>query len=222
MIIKAIIQCRMSSHRFPGKVLAPFMGKPILAHIIDCIKRTQINSSIILATSDEKVDDPLVTYGKYLGIDVVRGPRDNVLERFAKTLKKHKCDAFFRICGDSPLLLPLLFNHALLIYNNSSYDLVTNVFPRTFPVGMSVELIKTKRFLETKEKIVKKIDREHLTRYFYQNSKDFQIYNMECGKSINLDYKLAVDEIKDLKRLESWFLNKGDQYENLFPIKVLK
>ena len=222
MIIKAIIQCRMSSHRFPGKVLAPFLGKPILAHIVDCIKRTKINPSIILATSDEKTDDPLATYGKYLGIEVVRGPRDDVLERFAKTLKKHKCDAFFRICGDSPLLLPLLFNQALLIYNNSSYDLVTNVFPRTFPVGMSVELIKTKRFLETKEKIVKKIDREHLTRYFYQNSKDFQIYNMECGKSINLDYKLAVDEIKDLKRLESWFLNKGDQYENLFPIKVLK
>ena len=45
---------------------------------------------------------------------------------------------------------------------------------------------------------------------------------MECGKSINLDYKLAVDEIKDLKRLESWFLNKGDQYENLFPMNVLK
>ena len=222
MIIKAIIQCRMSSRRFPGKVLAPFLGKPILSHIVDCIKRTQINPSIILATSDEKVDDPLATYGKYLGIDVVRGPRDDVMERFAKTLKKHKCDAFFRICGDSPLLIPLLFNQALLIYNNGSYDLVTNVFPKTFPAGMSVELIKTKRFLETKEKIVRKIDREHLTRYFYQNSKDFQIYNMECGKSINLDYKLAVDEIKDLKRLESWFLNKGDQYENLFPIKVLK
>ena len=222
MFIKAIIQCRMSSHRFPGKVLAPFLGKPILAHIVDCIKRTKINPSIILATSDEKTDDPLATYGKYLGIEVVRGPRDDVLERFAKTLKKHKCDAFFRICGDSPLLIPLLFNQAMSIYKNGSYDLVTNVFPRTFPVGMSVELIKTKRFLETKKKIVKKIDREHLTRYFYQNFKDFQIYNMKCDKSINLNYKLAVDEIKDLKRLESWFLNKGDQYENLFPIKILK
>jgi spore coat polysaccharide biosynthesis protein SpsF len=222
MFIKAIIQCRMSSHRFPGKVLAPFLGKPILAHIVDCIKRTKINPSIILATSDEKTDDPLATYGKYLGIEVVRGPRDDVLERFAKTLKKHKCDAFFRICGDSPLLIPLLFNQAMSIYKNGSYDLVTNVFPRTFPVGMSVELIKTKRFLETKKKIVKKIDREHLTRYFYQNFKDFQIYNMKCDKSINLNYKLAVDEIKDLKRLESWFLSKGDQYENLFPMKVLK
>lgn len=222
MFIKAIIQCRMSSHRFPGKVLAPFLGKPILAHIVDCIKRTKINPSIILATSDEKTDDPLATYGKYLGIEVVRGPRDDVSERFAKTLKKHKCDAFFRICGDSPLLIPLLFNQAMSIYKNGSYDLVTNVFPRTFPVGMSVELIKTKRFLETKKKIVKKIDREHLTKYFYQNFKDFQIYNMKCDKSINLNYKLAVDEIKDLKRLESWFLSKGDQYENLFPMKVLK
>ena len=42
----------------------------------------------------------------------------------------------------SPLLIPLLFNQAMSIYKNGSYDLVTNVFPRTFPVGMSVELIK--------------------------------------------------------------------------------
>jgi len=222
MIIKAIIQCRMSSRRFPGKVLAPFLGKPILAHIVDCLKRTQINPSIILATSNQKTDDPLAIYGKSLGIDVVRGPLDDVLGRFAMALKKHKCDAFFRICGDSPLLLTPLFDQALSIYNHGAYDLVTNVFPRTFPVGMSMELIKTKSFLETEKKIVKKKDREHFTRYFYQNSKNFEIYNMKCAKSINLNYKLAIDETKDLKRLESWFLNKGDQYVNLFPTKVLK
>ena len=222
MIIKAIIQCRMSSRRFPGKVLAPFLGKPILSHIVDCIKRTQMNPSIILATSDEKTDDPLAIYGKYLGIDVVRGPCDDVLERFVMTLKKHKCDAFFRICGDSPLLLTQLFNQALSIYNSGSYDLITNVFPRTFPVGMSLELVKTKIFLETEKTIVKKIDREHLTRYFYQNSKNFKMYNIECANLTDPDLKLAVDKLKDLKRLETWFLTKGKEYEDLFPILSAK
>ena len=33
-----------------------------------------------------------------------------------------------------------------------TYDLVTNIFPRTFPRGMSVELIKTKTFLKIQKK----------------------------------------------------------------------
>ena len=54
MIVKFIIQCRMNSYRFPGKVLAPFLGKPILAHIIESIKKTKLKSSNILATSNKK------------------------------------------------------------------------------------------------------------------------------------------------------------------------
>ena len=42
----------------------------------------------------QKTDDPLALYGKYLGIKVERGPLEDVSERFALVLKKHKCDAF--------------------------------------------------------------------------------------------------------------------------------
>ncbi len=222
MTIKTIIQCRMTSHRFPGKILTPFLGKPVFAHVVERIKRTQFGSSIILATSDDQADDPLVAYAKYLGLEVVRGSCDDVVERFALTLNQHKCDAFFRVCGDSPLLLSFLFNRAASIYMNSSYDIVTNVFPRTFPVGMSIELIRTKTFLETKKRILKKEDKEHLTKFFYHHHKDFQIHNIECARSTDSDLKLAVDELKDLERLEAWSLSKEEEYEDLFPILSTK
>ena len=222
MTIKTIIQCRMTSRRFPGKVLSPFFGKPVLAHVVERIKRTQFGSSIILATSDDQADDPLVVYAKYLGLEVVRGPRDDVVGRFALTLSQHRCDAFFRVCGDSPLLLPFLFDRAASIYMNSSYDIVTNVFPRTFPVGMSIELIRTKTFLEIKKKVIDKEEKEHLTKYFYHHHKDFKICNIECAKLTDPDLKLAVDELKDLKRLEAWSLTKGEEYEDLFPILSAK
>lgn len=220
--IKTIIQCRMTSHRFPGKILAPFLGKPVLAHVVERIKRTQFGSSIILATSDDKADDPLAAYAKYLGLEVVRGSCDDVVGRFALTLNQHRCDAFFRVCGDSPLLLPFLFDKAASIYMKSSYDIVTNVFPRTFPVGMSIELIRTKTFLEIEKKVFEKEEKEHLTKYFYHHPEDFKIYNIECANLIDSDLKLAVDELKDLKRLEAWSLTKGEEYEDLFPIQSTK
>jgi len=221
MIINAIIQCRMTSKRFPGKVLAPFLGKPLLDHIIEKVNKFSFCSSIILATSGDKADDPLSSYAKDLGLKIVRGSREDVVDRYASAVDCYSCDAFFRICGDSPLLLPYLFDYAASIFQNKSYDIVTNVFPRTFPVGMSVELIRTETFLKTKKDIKNQDDKEHLSRYFYRNVKNFKIHNIECDLPVDQNLKLAVDENSDLKKIESWLLTKNDKFENLFPIKLV-
>ena len=131
---------------------------------------------------------------------------------------KFKCDAFFRVCGDSPLLLPYLFDRAAFIYRNNSNDLVTNIFPKTSPAGMSIELIKTKTFLELEKSITDDEDREHITSYFYNHSKDFNIYNIECAKPVDLNLKLSVDKLDDLQKIKEWYLTKDKDYEDLFPL----
>ena len=85
---------------------------------------------------------------------------------------------------------------------------------------MSVELFKTETFLKYQKKISKDLDKEHLTRYFYKNSKNFKIFNLKSSKTIKANLKFAVDEIKDLKKLEAWFVDKGKNYEKLFTIKT--
>ena len=96
MSIIAIIQSRMTSERYPGKMLAPFLGKPVFAHVVERIQISKINPKIILATSENHTDDPLAVYAKYLGIEVVRGSHNDVFSRFVLTLNKFKCDAFFK------------------------------------------------------------------------------------------------------------------------------
>jgi len=213
-----IIQSRMTSRRYPGKMLAPFLGKPVLSHVVDRLKKTKISSQIILATSEENSDDPLATYSNQLGLKVVRGSLDDVMKRFVLCLEHYKCDAFFRVCGDSPLLLPFLFEHAASIFRKNNFDLVTNIFPRSFPAGMTVELIRTKTFLEAQKDIYQSEDREHITRYFYNNHKKFKIYNIECANSSHLNLKLAVDNPDDLKKIEEWHSTQDKNYEDIFPI----
>ena len=111
---------------------------------MNCLRRINFDLTTILATSTDTADDPLAIYGSQLGIKVFRGSREDVMQRFSDVLSQYNCDAFFRVCGDSPLLQPFLFEEALKIYTLDNFDLVTNVFPRSFPSGMSVELIKTK------------------------------------------------------------------------------
>ncbi len=218
MSIVAIIQSRMTSARYPGKMLAPFLGKPVLANVVDRIKSSKISPKIILATSKNYTDEPLVLYAKHLGLDVVCGSHEDVYNRFILTLKKFKCEAFFRVCGDSPLLLPFLFDKAVSIYNQSEYDLITNVFPKTFPSGMSVELIKTKTFIEMEKKITGKNDREHITQFFYRKSKEYKIYNIRCKYPLDTNLHLALDEPNDLIKLEEWDQSRNKDYENLFPV----
>ena len=88
-------------------------------------------------------------------------------------------------------------------------------FQGPFQKGMSVELFKTETFLKYQKKISKDLDKEHLTRYFYKNSKNFKIFNLKSSKTIKANLKFAVDEIKDLKKLEAWFVDKGKNYEKL-------
>ena len=222
MLINVIIQSRMSSKRFPGKVLSPFLEKPVFYHVVNQMKKIRNYNSIILVTSTDKTDDPLAAYAKDLSLNVVRGPLDNVVERFCLALDIHKCDAFFRVCGDSPLLPPHLFNHAISIYKKKNYDLITNIFPRSFPMGMSIELFKTESFLSSVGKITDKIEKEHISKHFYNNYKKFKLYNFECNLPTEPNLKLAIDNISDVKKIEEWHLQNNNQIEKLFGIKKSK
>ena len=101
---------------------------------------------------------------------------NNVALRLYKTARLYKKNFFVRISGDSPLIDYRILNRAIKIFENSKNkcDLVTNVFPRTFPQGQSVEIIKT---LIIKKNIKKfnKLDQEHVTKFFYDNSNKFYI-----------------------------------------------
>ena len=86
---------------------------------------------------------------------------------------------------------------------NKNYDLITNIFPRTFPSGLSVEIIKTNT-LGKSLKLFSKLDKEHVTRYFYRKSSEFKIKNFR-NKKINNLKKLSIDTLKNLKMITKIF-----------------
>src|SRR5712675_887192 len=98
--IRAFIQARMSSARFPGKVLAPLDGEPIIAQVIKRVSQAVGRDRITVATSDDRSDDPLACYVDQLGISVYRGSLNDVFSRFRSCLEAYPCTWFFRVCAD--------------------------------------------------------------------------------------------------------------------------
>jgi spore coat polysaccharide biosynthesis protein SpsF len=199
---RAFIQARMSSRRFPGKVLAPLHGRPVIAWVVSALEQALPRQAIVALTSTEPSDDPLAIYLERLGVATHRGPLDDVFARFRGAAAAYPCDWFIRVCADSPLLDPAVVRTAIQIASSSDADLVTNVFPRTFAKGMSVEMVRTSRFLEIDAARLAADQKEHVTGCYYDNPGGFRIRNFESPDRAAAETSLAIDSIEDLQRLE--------------------
>jgi spore coat polysaccharide biosynthesis protein SpsF len=90
--VKAFVQARMSSTRFPGKVLAPLHGQPIVVHVVRAAGAAVGPDNVVVATSDEASDDPLAEYLDSAGVSCFRGPLEDVLERFRLCARAHPAE----------------------------------------------------------------------------------------------------------------------------------
>ena len=201
-----IIQARTSSKRFKNKILYSFYGKPLIQHVIEKIKKSN-KVKIIISTSKKKEDDKLVKFLKYKKIKYFRGSLNNVAKRLYDTAISEDKSFFLRISGDSPFIDYRIIDKIIDIFeNNRNFDLITNIFPRTFPSGQSVEVIKT-HVLGKNLKFFSKLDKEHVTRYFYRNSSKFKIKNLLNKQNTNTD-KQSIDTLKELNTILKIFTKK--------------
>lgn len=197
-----IIQARYSSKRLPGKVLKKILGTTVLKRVVNQVKKSKKIRKIIIATSKHKTDKKIINFCNKNKILCISGPLNNVFKRFYSIVVQEHCKSFVRISADSPLIDPSLIDRAVTLFNKNRYDIVTNVFPRTFPKGFSVEVINSKLILNFLSKIKKKRYQEHLTSFFYDNYKNFKIKNF-YNKMNNSNINLSIDSFVDFIRVKS-------------------
>lgn len=199
---KAFVQARMSSNRFPGKVLAPLHGKPIILHVLERLHSVFPKEDVVVLTSIHPSDDPLHAYLLSLNLPVFRGNLRNTFLRFREALQSYPCHCFYRISGDSPLIAAQLFHRMNPFIGERQPDVVTNIFPRSFPKGQSLELIRTDSFMRLDPTLLNEAECEHVTPYFYNHPDQFTIVNVANPNAGEPAADVVVDTIADLKSLE--------------------
>jgi len=192
----ALVQARYGSSRLPGKVLSDLNGRPLLGWVLDRLKRCKTLSIIVVVTSYEESDNPIVEFCQSEGTNIFRGPLSNVAQRFCNAVDKFQSDAFVRVSADSPMIDPSIVDQAVEMFGSGMYDLVTNVQTRTFPKGQSVEVLNTNTFFRTVKLINTPYDQEHVTSFYYKNPEMFRISNFESGADLG-DLQLSIDTEED-------------------------
>ena len=200
----AIIQARSSSNRLKNKILLKVKNKPLIWHVVNSVQKSKNVKKIIVATSKDKSDDYLVKYMKKNRMNYYRGSLNNVAERLCTVAEKNKSKFYLRINGDSPLLDKRIIDQSIKLFKKlkfNEFDLITNIFPRTFPSGQSVEIIKTSSLRKILKFKLSILNQEHVTRYFYKKSKDFKIKNFVSSLTFEKK-KYSIDTIQDFENLK--------------------
>src|SRR4029077_6384353 len=108
-----VVQARMGSERFPGKVLADLNGEPMLLVMLKRLTPLERHGiDLVVATTDRPEDDAIQTLCHDRGIYCYRGSSENVLSRFQDIARDY--DVIVRLTGDCPLIWA---DHVLYVLN---------------------------------------------------------------------------------------------------------
>ncbi len=104
--IVAFVVARLSSSRLPGKQLKKIGDRRIIDWTIENVKKSKFVNKIVIATTDEKDNRPLVDVAKEHKIDtfLYNGDINDVVGRLAKAAINFDADVPILISGDCPLI----------------------------------------------------------------------------------------------------------------------
>jgi len=211
MKIVATIEARMGSTRLPGKVLMPILGKPMLEHMIERVKKAKLVDEIIIATSTNERDVVLEELAKRVRVSCFRGSEDDVRGRVLQAAKTYKADHIVELWGDTPVIDPDIIDAAVKYYLSNDYDCVGTCLDKTFPFGISLLIFSTNTLDEVSRITNDPVDRENVSTYIYGHPEKYKIGNLPCPPELKRpELRLVVDELADFKLITEIF-------EHLYP-----
>jgi spore coat polysaccharide biosynthesis protein SpsF len=193
----AIVQARMTSTRLPGKVLLDLEGQPILDWVIERARAARTLDDVVIATTRNATDDPVVAAGERLGVAVFRGDEDDVLARYREAAAAAKADVVVRLTSDCPLLDPAVIDLTVRRFREANVDYASNGLVPSFPRGLDVEVFPRVHLEACYREAVQPYERAHVTPFFYQHPERFRLLSVEAP-SPHGDERWTVDTPEDL------------------------
>jgi len=124
-----IIPSRFGSSRFPGKSLAVLAGKPLVAWVVEAVRKAKSLDEVMVATDDARIADAVAAFGG----KAVMTPSDlpSGTDRIACAAGDFADDDILvNIQGDEPLIDPALIDElALKLRLDAKWDMATAVTP---------------------------------------------------------------------------------------------
>jgi spore coat polysaccharide biosynthesis protein SpsF len=180
MRVVIIVQARMTSTRLPGKVLKTVLNKPLLEYQIERLRRAKLADEIVIATTDNGSEQPIVELCERLAVTCFRGSEDDVLARYHGAALASQADVVVRVTSDCPIIDPSVIDEVIRFYLDhcTQYDYVSNDLIRSYPRGMDTEVFSFQSLDEAFRESTRQADREHVTPFIYTQPQRYRLANI--------------------------------------------
>jgi spore coat polysaccharide biosynthesis protein SpsF len=199
------VEARMTSSRFPGKMLEEIGGTPALQLMMERVARTSSADRVILATTTNATDDPLIEVAEAAGFGWHRGSEPDVLQRVLDTALAHDVDAIVELTGDCVFMDPMVVERVIQHYLASDADYVCNFLEETYPSGMQAQIYRTAVLEDVARRTENPDDREHVSLFIYRNPELYKIENLRAPAehtapqiNLTLDWREDLDLMRQV------------------------
>lgn len=208
-----IVQARMTSTRLPGKVLKTVLDKTLLAYMVERLRRVKLADEIVIATTLNDTDQPIVEECERLGVAYTRGSENDVLARYYEAAKLHKADVIVRVTSDCPAIEPAVMDQVIRFYfdHPGEYQYVSNSLTQSFPYGLAVEVFPFTALEEAYREATAEPEREHVSPFIYTRPERYRIGQVVHPVN-HSHHRWTVDTPEDFELIKRIF-------EALYPVK---
>lgn len=197
----------MTSERLPGKILLDVAGTPMLARQLRRLRRSVQLDAIVIATTTNATDDPVVTLASQESVEVFRGDEHDVLGRYLGAARAHDAGLIVRVTGDCPLIDPTVVDSVVEMATSSSdrCDYASNTIRRSFPRGLDVEALHRDVLERIGRLATSTPAREHVTYFLHRERPELFDVRQVVRSTDASDLRWTVDTADDLDLIRRMF-----------------
>ena len=191
--VVAVVQARMGSQRFPGKMLSQLGEHTLLDWVLQRVLRSTQVDQVVLATSINSEDDKLVSAALRLEVNSIRGSEADVLSRFMLAADKSQADLVVRVCADNPFVAPEELDRLIVDHRAKNVDYSCNhqqKLSNKYADGFGAEIFSHDLLKKLANQTTQQAHREHVTSYIWDNQNEFKI------NAVTAPAELAFPEVK--------------------------
>ncbi len=198
--LAVIIQCRISSSRLPGKALKKLGGKTVFEWTMDSMKKVGAGNYIVV--TDEESFPKLQPLAFLHGWKIVKGPLEDVLERFCIAIRKFGCKTVLRATADNPFLFYEAAQALVDEYFKQNQIQKCDYMTWTgLPHGSGVEIFDAESLLKAAEETKDPYDHEHVGPALYNHKTRFtSLFYKAPARFYFPEYRTTIDTPSDYRR----------------------
>jgi len=202
-----IIPARFQSARFPGKLLCPLKGKPIVQHVYENAKQAGLSTDVIIATDSETIFEKVSEFGGKAVMTDAKHPSGT--DRIAEVAVSLDCDIIVNVQADEPLIRPEMIDEVISLLDDTRASM-----------GTLVKKIQEKQEIMDPNVVKVVCNSEGFALYFSRSQIPFLASHSEqqadyaCYKHIGI-YSYRRDTLLTLTRMQPSYLEQIEKLEQL-------